>query len=283
MILPRIAWQPDAVAHHYDELDVLYRELWGEHMHHGLWLTGNETPSEATLQLLVTVAQHARLQPDAAVCDVGAGYGATSRWLALNYNARVTALTVSPAQYAYAQAQSLSENGSRPNYLLQDWLTNSLPAQTFDTVLAIESTEHMADKHRCFSEALRVLHPGGRFVICAWLARESPRDWEVRFLLEPICREGRLAGLGSASEYCQLLQQAGFVVENSEDVSVRVQRTWTVVLQRMLRGLGTKWDYWRYLLDREKRERVFGLTVMRMWLAYRVGALRYGIVTAYRP
>jgi len=30
------------VARHYDEVDPFYRELWGEHLHHGLWLTGDE-------------------------------------------------------------------------------------------------------------------------------------------------------------------------------------------------------------------------------------------------
>jgi tocopherol O-methyltransferase len=252
-------------------------------VHHGLWLTGKETPSTAALQLLVMVAQRASLQPGSKVCDVGAGYGATARWLARHCEAQVTALTVSSAQFAYARAQAVPQNGPPPVYLLQDWLSNALPDASFDAVIAIESTEHMADKHRCFAEAWRVLRPGGKFVICAWLARESPRDWEVRHLLEPICREGRLAGLGSGSEYCRLLQQAGFIVEDRTDASAQVQRTWTVVLQRMFHGLVTKWAYWRYLLDRQKQERIFGLTVARMWLAYRVGALRYEIITVYRP
>src|SRR5262245_1063393 len=104
MILPNTACQPIAVAHHYDELDALYREVWGEHVHHGLWLTGKETTPEATLQLLAMVARCAKLKPGAIICDIGAGYGATARWLAHNYGAQVTALTLSPAQYAFAQA-----------------------------------------------------------------------------------------------------------------------------------------------------------------------------------
>ena len=28
------------VARHYDQLDRFYRELWGEHVHHGFWATG---------------------------------------------------------------------------------------------------------------------------------------------------------------------------------------------------------------------------------------------------
>jgi tocopherol O-methyltransferase len=283
MIVSSTPWQSDTVAHHYDELDPFYRRLWGEHLHHGLWVTGTETPTVATLQLLTRVAQRAQLRPGAIICDVGSGYGAPARWLAAQYGAYVTALTLSPAQYAYAQRQTVAPHVPPPTYMLHNWLTNPLPAQTFDGVLAIESTEHMADIHTCFAEARRVLRPGGRFVVCAWLAREAPRPWEVRALLEPICREGRLARLGSMTEYRAWLQQAGFVVERCEDVSAQVQRTWTVVLRRLLHGFGTQQDYWQYLLDRQCRERVFGWTIGRIWLAYRTGALRYGILSAYRP
>lgn len=216
------------------------------------------------------------------VCDVGAGYGATARWLGAHYGAKVTAVTLSPAQHAYAQAQPEPPWGPAPSYLLEDWLTTSLPARSFDRIIAIESTEHMPDLRRCFAQMHRVLRPGGRFVICAWLACETPKPWEVRYLLEPICREGRLAGLGSLSEYSRALRETGLVLERAEDVSSQVRRTWWVVLRRVLRGLATRRDYWHYLFDPEQHERPFVWTVARMWLAYRTGALRYGILSGRR-
>jgi tocopherol O-methyltransferase len=140
----------------------------------------------------------------------------------------------------------------------------------------------MQDKHACFAEACRVLHPGGRLVVCAWLARAGATPNEVRYLLEPICREGRLAGLGTAQEYRQWMVEAGLHVEQMEDVSTQVQPTWTVASRRLLSTLATKPQTWRYLLDSSRRERIFAVTVGRMWLAYRMGALRYGIFSATR-
>jgi SAM-dependent methyltransferase len=72
---------------------------------------------------------------------------------------------------------------------------------SFDHAYAIESTEHMADKEGLFLEVARTLKPGGRFVVCAWLSEDRPSRWRVRHLLEPICREGRLPGMGTRGEY----------------------------------------------------------------------------------
>lgn len=282
MIVPTKSWQADTVAHHYDELDLFYRELWGEHLHHGLWHAGAETVTEATLRLLNVVAAHARLRPGQTVYDAGSGYGATARWLATHHSANVTALTLSPVQYRYAQTVPALPSAPKPRYLLEDWLSNTLPDRSADVVVAIESTEHMVDLAGCFAQIRRVLRPGGRFVVCAWLACEAPKPWEVRLLLEPICREGRLAGLGSLSEYQAGLQGAGLVVEGSDDVSRQVRRTWDLVLYRLIAKLATDRRYRRYLLDARQRERLFVWSTLRLALAYRTGSLRYGILSGYR-
>src|SRR6186713_2311289 len=89
------------VASHYDELDHFYRDVWGEHVHHGLWLRGDETREQAVLQLTELVARNAEISAGTRVCDIGCGYGATARLLA-NRGAKVTGVTVSPAQYKFA-------------------------------------------------------------------------------------------------------------------------------------------------------------------------------------
>ena len=93
---------------------------------------------------------------------------------------------------------------------MRDWLDNGLPDAAFDRAYAIESSEHMVDKARFFAEAQRVLKPGGRFVVCAWLEGEDATPWQVRHLLEPICREGRLPSMGSRADYEALAAAAGF-------------------------------------------------------------------------
>jgi tocopherol O-methyltransferase len=269
------------VAAHYDDLDRFYREIWGEHVHHGLWSGGREDASAATRRLIDVVAGAAEVGAGDRVCDVGCGYGGTSRVLVHDYAARVTALTISQAQFAFAQA--VQPGADNPVYLLRDWLSSGLDPATFDAVIAIESSEHMPDLPAFFQEAARVLRPGGRLVVCAWLTRELPRRWERRWLLDPICREGRLRGMESMSEYERLARQSGLVPTRSQDVSRQVKRTWTICARRVVLGLVSKPAYRRFLLHAKTRNRIFALTVARIWLAYALGTMRYGILTAVKP
>ncbi len=281
MIVPKQPVSIAEIAAHYDELDPFYRELWGEHVHHGLWQNGNETPEEATLALVDHVAALAGIRAGDAVCDIGCGYGATARRLASHYGARVTALTITPAQYRFALSVSL--DGDSPAYLLRDWHENGLDGASFDAAVAIESMSHMTDKRRALTEAARVLKPGGRLVLCVWLAADHPGRCAVRHLLEPICGEGRLPGLASEVDYRRLLVETGFESTMFKDVSQHVRRTWAICIVRSLKALATDASVWRFMMDSNMHNRQFIITMFRILLAYHLGAMRYGIFAACKP
>src|SRR5579883_3241619 len=185
--------------------------------------------------------------------DIGCGYGATARQLVARHGARVTGLTITPAQYHHAVAASPGDN---PRYLLRDWLANDLPDAAFDAAYAIESTEHMEDKRRAFAEAFRVLRPGGRLAVCAWTAADPSKRWQERHLLEPICREGRLPGMGTEADYRNLLAGAGFAVEGATDVSRQVRRTWGICARRAVAKVFSDRQARAYLLSAASRHRV---------------------------
>lgn len=270
MIVPAISQDTAAVADHYDGLDPIYRGVWGEHVHHGLWTTGRETSIQAVEALSRAVGGRLRLTPGEACVDIGCGYGSTARLLAATHGVRVTGLTLSAEQARYAAAHPVPG----VDVHVRDWLVNGLPDASADAAWAIESSEHMVDKPAFFAEAHRVLVPGGRFVICAWLAETDTRAWKVRHLLEPICRDGRLPSMGTREDYEAMAVAAGFTVTDYEDVSRRVARTWTICAARLVKAV---------LVDREARRvarsRISLLILPRMILAYRTGAMRYGIFT----
>jgi tocopherol O-methyltransferase len=273
VIFPKQPQTTAAVAAHYDELDSFYREIWGEHVHHGYWTTGRETPAEAAVALIDHLAIRLQLEPGQRICDIGCGYGATARYLAGRYAVDVTGVTISAAQVRYARLRAAA--AGRVTIRLQDWIGNGFAAESFDRAYAVESSEHMADKQGFFDEAFRTLKPDGLFAVCAWLSRDEPRPREVRYLLEPICREGRLPSIGDEADYRRFGERAGFRLIQVEDLSDHVRRTWWVCICRAFGMLLTRSRYFRFLVDRTADNRIFSVTLLRIMLAYRTGSMRY--------
>jgi tocopherol O-methyltransferase len=276
MIVPKQPQTTAAVALHYDELDGFYREIWGEHVHHGYWATGRESPEEAVDALVDLLADRLRLAPGMKLCDVGCGYGATAERLVRTRQVDVTGVTVSAAQAAHASRRLDGLRGV--TIALQDWLDNRFADGAFDRVYAIESSEHMPDKQRFFDEAWRVLKPGGMLGTYAWLACPQPKAWEVRHLLEPICREGRLPSMGDEADYLALAARSGFATVQVQDLSDRVRRTWSICAKRVAAKLVTDPRYAGFLLASGAANRIFALTLLRLLIAYRTRSMRYELL-----
>jgi len=280
LIRPKVMQTTAAVAAHYDQLDRFYREIWGDHVHHGYWATGEESVAQAVEALVDLLADRLDLAPGQKLCDIGCGYGATAQYLANRHNLHVTGMTVSGAQAEQARARVAS--AGNVDIRQMDWLANGLPANCFDRAYAIESSEHMPDKQRFFDEAFRTLKPGGLFAVCAWLASDNPTPWQVRHLLEPICREGRLPGMGNEADYVSLARRSGFDVVSVEDLSDRVSRTWWICAGRLFKRFFTQPGDIKFLLDKAETNRIFAVTLFRLLLAYQTRSMRYCLLVFRR-
>lgn len=268
----------DGVASHYDDLDAFYREIWGEHVHHGLWLTKQDSARKAAENMVDLVVSAAGIKAGAQVCDIGCGYGATAKIEADRFGAKVLGLTISEVQRQYA----LKHNHvpGLTDYQLQDWYENTLSSETFDVVQSIESLEHMPDLQHFYSEAYRVLKPGGRFVACAWMSCENPSAWSRRVFVNAISREAQLAGIRPASSFLAAMEGAGFQNIEMKDLTRQVKRTWPLCAMRTLKGILTKAHYRKFIFSSRNPNRIFALTLFRIWLAYNLGVMRYGFFTA---
>ena len=93
--------------------------MWGEHLHHGYWIRGDETKEKAQVQLIGHLAEAANIQPGSKILDVGCGFGASCIYLARNYQAEATGITISPVQVAMAN-QAAVEGKANTKFLLMD-------------------------------------------------------------------------------------------------------------------------------------------------------------------
>jgi tocopherol O-methyltransferase len=265
------------VALHYDELDEFYREVWGEHLHHGLWLRPGQAVEEAVRQLIGLVAVETGLRAGGRICDAGSGYGATARALAAR-GMEVTAVTLSRRQHEYACR--LPATGPHPTYIHGDWMEVELPEASFHAIIAIESTEHMTDPAAFFQKARRLLRPGGVLVVCSWLARPDYTAIERLLFVDPIRKLGRLSRLPTSIDCIAGIEAAGLHVSKYRDLTAQVKNTWPIGIRRVIQLLRSDARYRRFLLDSGAGNRDFILLLPLVWLAYRLGTMRYGMFTA---
>ncbi len=79
--------------------------------------------------------------------------------------------------------------------------------------------------------------------------------------------------MGTSEDYLQLARDAGLATQAIQDLSRRVKRTWPICARRVCAGLLKTPGYRRFLFKGRSPERVFALTLLRIWLAYETGGM----------
>lgn len=261
------------VAHHYDELDSLYRKLWGTHLHHGLWEKGFETKEEAVVNLSHKVLSLLGNYQGMHLLDIGCGYGGTARLAARKGAGSVTGITLSQKQFDFARDHV---KHLPLEFILGDWLKNDFPDNVFDGAFSIECFSHVTNKKKFFDEVRRTLKPGGKFVMAAWLSGEKLSNLNKNFILEPICTEGRLPSLCNKNEVMELISSSGMRFIEHIDLSEQVAKTWSLSLREVLSLFRMK-EGLKYFLNANNKERFFAVTVLRILLGYKTKSFRYGL------
>ena len=277
---PDRAPRSEDIATHYDELDDAYRQIWSDHAHHGLWVTGRESVDQAVQAVVDVSADAAGVGPGSRVIDLGSGYGATGRRLAATRGAEVTSLTISKRQHEYAVTADAGDPLLHQH--LRDWFANELDAESYDAVIAIESLGHL-ETGPALAEALRVLRPGGRIAVCDLVAA----DRVPRLLQGPLLRrmetESHLVRLSTIAQWRDQFTAAGFVVDEARDLTRGVRGTWPKGIRRLVRTLYQNPEFRRSLFGGDYQNDGFIRSLIRMTVAQRLGVVRYCLVSAHKP
>jgi len=215
------------VLDHYNRASPYYRALWGEHLHHGYWIRGDESKEIAQLQLVEHLARAAGIGPRARLLDIGCGFGASSIYLSRKYEAQAVGITISPPQVEMAN-QAARQAGATATFLCMDAESMHFD-EPFDFLWSIESISHYQDVPRFFSNAARLLKPGGSFALTDWFKQKSLPPREHRKFLRPI-EEGMLVELNTMLDYETWLAAVGLDVRHREVLNRYTAQTWDLGL-----------------------------------------------------
>ena len=215
------------IIEHYDVVSPYYRSLWGDHLHHGYWIRGDESKETAQLQLIEHLAQLAKVKPGSDILDIGCGLGASSLYLARNFNAAVTGITISPIQVEMATKAAASAQLDA-KFLLMDAEAMHFQKQ-FDLLWSVESIAHYQRREGFFASAAKLLKPGGRFAITDWFKKENLTRAETRKFIDPIER-GMLVELQVMDDYEHFLTSNGLQIMHRAILNKNCAKTWDLCL-----------------------------------------------------
>jgi len=211
------------VREHYDRMSPYYHSLWGEHIHHGYWIRGDESKETAQVQLIEHLAQAAAIPRGAKILDVGCGFGASSIYLARNYGAEATGITISQVQVEMAN-QAAARSGLNAKFLLMDAEAMTFE-DSFDVVWSVESISHYQDVPSFFASAAALLRPGATLAITDWFKKKGLTPREHKKFLHDL-EHGMMVELQTMEDYVDHMAAAGLEVTRREILNKHCAKTW---------------------------------------------------------
>lgn len=147
---------------HYDTDNAMFARMLGPTMNYscGYWKDA-ATLDEAQTNKMELICRKLDLREGMTVLDIGCGWGGLSLYMAEHYGVKVTAVTVSSEQFAYAREHDAE---GKVNWVLEDY--RSVQGR-FDRIVSVGMFEHVGRKnYAVFMDTThRLLDPSGLFLL----------------------------------------------------------------------------------------------------------------------
>ncbi|MDX3851396.1 cyclopropane-fatty-acyl-phospholipid synthase family protein [Streptomyces sp. AK02-01A] len=211
-----------AISHHYDVGNDFYELVLGPSMVYSCayWDSGADfTLEDAQRDKLDLICRKLALKEGDRLLDVGCGWGSMAIHAAREYGVRVTGVTLSREQAAYARKR-IAEEGltDRIEIRVQDY--RDVRDGPYDAISSIGMAEHVGSvQYREYADALyALLKPGGRLLNHQIARRPEKNEDEYRiddFIDAYVFPDGELAPLGRT---LATLEEAGFEARDVESI-----------------------------------------------------------------
>ncbi|MGB8813127.1 MAG: cyclopropane-fatty-acyl-phospholipid synthase family protein [Paracoccaceae bacterium] len=246
------------IAHHYDLGNDFYRLWLDETMTYssGLYTSGQESLESAQIKKYASMVDQMGVKPGDHVLEIGCGWGGFAEYAAKERGLCVTALTISKAQYDYAQARILAAGlADKVTIKLQDYRDER---GTYDGIASIEMFEAVGEAYwPTYFQALRDRLKPGRHatlqIIIVPDRRYAIYRRGVDFIQKYIFPGGMLP---SPSALRAEIGKAGLAVKGS----IEFGQSYSHTLRQWHEAFNAKWD--------DVARKGFDDRFQRMWNLY---------------
>ena len=215
----------------YDtELSALLSAIWGGNLHMGLFAEADEPLPRAQQRTKDYMACAADLAAGQRVLEVACGAGATAIHLARSYGVNVDATNI-----AQAQLEEAAENARAANVLdkvsfgFAEYHHLAGPSGVYDCWWCQEALLYATDRTQVFSEARRVVKPGGHVVFSDLTLSDRLTPNERQKFASDI----RAPHLWQIEDYDRLFARMRVKVAERRDWSSHVAMTFAAVARNL--------------------------------------------------
>ncbi|MFE5094796.1 class I SAM-dependent methyltransferase [Streptomyces sp. NPDC056638] len=230
----------EAISHHYDVGNDFYELVLGPSMVYSCaYWEDDGNLEDAQRDKLDLVCRKLALKEGDRLLDVGCGWGSMAIHAAREYGARVTGVTLSVEQAAYARKR-IAEEGltDRIEIRVQDY--RDVRDGPYDAISSIGMAEHVGSvRFREYADDLyALLKPGGR-LLNHQIARRPEKDESAyhvdEFIDAYVFPDGELAPVGRT---VTTLEEAGFEARDVESI----REHYALTLRSWVTNLEKNWD-----------------------------------------
>lgn len=270
----------EAISHHYDVGNDFYALVLGPSMVYSCayWEDGGNL-EDAQRDKLDLVCRKLALKEDDRLLEVGCGWGSMAIHAAREYGARVTGVTLSVEQAAFARKR-IAEEGltDRIEIRVQDY--RDVRDGPYDAISSIGMAEHVgAVRYREYADDLyALLKPGGR-LLNHQIARRPEKDESAyhvdAFIDAYVFPDGELAPVGRT---VATLEEAGFEARDVESL----REHYALTLRRWVTNLERDWER-AVRMTSPGRARVWRLYMAASALSFEHNKIGVNQILAVRP
>ena len=245
------------VAHHYDLNAEMYDLFLDSDRQYscGYYEHPDATLEEAQLAKKRHLASKLFMNGDEKVLDIGCGWGGMGLYLARNFNADVTGVTLSEEQHEIANKRAVDEKQSdNAKFLLEDYRNVN---EKFDRIISIGMFEHVGISHfkEYFDKCRTLLKDDGVMVLHS-IGRNNGPGFTHPFVGKYIFPGGYIPAL---SEVIPIIEKAGFHITDIEILRLHYAETLLA---------------WRknFMANRDRANEIYDEKFCRMWEFYLAGS-----------